>query len=136
MPPKDVHHLLAVGWTSSGDVDDGGGFPEVCRAHDRRRYHGKLFHILAAEVVKAVYRAARNAERLSWSYLDGRSLNRPCQDAFDPIDDFLVSVIAMGGRGQLLPGRNSKLEYGCAAARIFAGNEEADTERTYRDCFF
>ena len=64
MPTEDLHHLRAVGRAASGGPDDFGRFAEVRGTHDRRGDDAELFHILAAEVVEAMGRAAGNAQRL------------------------------------------------------------------------
>src|SRR5215472_1443545 len=136
MSPKYIHHLLAVWRTSSGGADYFRGFAEVRGPHDRRRNDGELFHVLAAEIVEAVYRAARDTKRLPGTNLDGCAVNRPCKDALDTIDNLLVSVVLVCRGGQLLPDWYAKLKYGCATVRMFTRNEEPDTEPTNLDGFF
>lgn len=136
MSPKYIHHLLAVRWTAPGGADYFGGFAEISRPHDRRRYEGELLRVLAAEIIEAVYGAARNAKRLSWPNLDGRAVNRPCEDAFDTIDNLLVSVILVGRRSQLLPNWDAKLKNGRAPLRISACNKKPDAYRANADGFF
>jgi hypothetical protein len=61
MTPEDLHYLRAV-WRSAGrGTDHLGSFAEIRGAHYRRGYDGELFHVLAAEVVEAVYRAPGDA---------------------------------------------------------------------------
>src|SRR5512139_3050000 len=103
MTPEDVHHLRAVGRAAAGGTDYFGSFAEVRGAHYRRGYDGELFHILAAEVVEAVYRTSGNAQRLPGTNLDGRAVDRPGQDALDAVEDLLVGVVLVGRRRQLLP---------------------------------
>jgi hypothetical protein len=61
MAPEDVHHLRAVGRAAASGIDYFGRLAEVRGAHYRRGYDGELLHILAAEVVEAMYRASGNA---------------------------------------------------------------------------
>jgi hypothetical protein len=89
---EDVHHFRTIRWTSGGSVDYCGGLAEICRPHDRRGYDGELFHILVAAIVEAVHRASGDAQRLSGTNLDGRTVNRPGKDALDTIEDFLVGI--------------------------------------------
>ncbi len=63
MTPEDVHHLRAVGRAAASGTDYFGCLAEVRGAHYRRGYDGKLFHILAAEVVEAMYRASGGIHR-------------------------------------------------------------------------
>jgi hypothetical protein len=109
MTPEDVHHLRAVGRAADGGIDYFGSFPEVRGAHYRGGYDGKLFHILAAEVIEAVHRASGDAQRLPGANLDGRAVNRPGKDALDTVEDLLEGVVLMRRRRQLVPGRDDKL---------------------------
>ena len=136
MSPKYLDHFLAVGRASCRDTDHFGRFAKVRRPHDRRRYDRELFHVIAAEIVEAVYRAARDTKRLPRTNLDGCPVNRPGKDAFDTIDNLLVSVVFVGRGGQHLPDWDAKLKHGCTAEGIFTGNEEADTYWTNLDGFF
>jgi hypothetical protein len=61
MTPKDVCHLLTVGWTIESNVDYFCRLAEVCRTHDSGADDDELLYILTSEVVKAVYRASRYA---------------------------------------------------------------------------
>jgi len=110
MPPEDVYHLHAVGRAASGGTDDFGRFAEVRGTHDRRGDDAELFHILAAEVVKAMGRAAGDAQRRAGTHLDGRAVHRPGQDALDPVEDLLVGVVLVGRCRQLLPGGDEYLD--------------------------
>ena len=74
MTSEDVHHLRAVGRAAAGSTDYLGSFAEERRAHYRRAYDGELFHIRAAEVVKAVHRTSGDAQGLP-----GTNLNRRCR---------------------------------------------------------
>src|SRR6516165_10482673 len=105
MTPEDVHHLRAVGRAAVG------GFAEVRGAHYRRAYDGELSHIRAAEVIKAVYRASGDAQRLAGTNLDGRAVHRPGKDALDTVEDLLVGVVLVGRRRQLLPDGDENLEH-------------------------
>ena len=61
---EDLHHLRAVGRPTGSGIDYMCSFAEIGGAHYRRAYDGKLFHIRVAEVIKAVHRASRDAQRL------------------------------------------------------------------------
>jgi len=61
MTPEDVHHLRAIGRAAASGTDYFCRLAEVCGAHYGRGYDGELFHILAAEVVEAMYRASGDA---------------------------------------------------------------------------
>src|SRR5438067_11016101 len=111
MTAEDIHHFRTIGWTSAGSVDYFGGFAEVRRAHDRRGYDRELFHILVAEIVEAVHRASRNAERLPRTNLDRRAVDRPRKDTLDTIEDFLVGIILVSRCCQLLPDRDEHLKH-------------------------
>ena len=126
MTPEDVYHLSAVGRAAGGGTDYFGSFPEVRGAHYRRGYDGELFHILAAEVIEAVHRAAGDAQRLPGTNLDGRAVNRPGKDALDTVEDLLVGVVLVGRRWKLLPGGDENLEHGHAAVGIIAREEKPD----------
>jgi hypothetical protein len=80
MTPEDFHHFRAVG-RAFGSADYFGSLAEVRGAHDRGGYDGELFHILAAEVIKAVHRSSWDAQRLPGTNLDWRAVNRPGKDA-------------------------------------------------------
>ena len=136
MTPEDVHHLRAVGLAASGGTDYFGSFAEVRRAHYRRRYDGQLLHIRVAEVIEAMQRTSGDAQRLSWTNLDGRAVNRPGKDAFDTIEDLLVSVVLVGRRRQLVPDGDENLEHGRAAVGIIASEEEPDPYRANLDGLF
>ena len=71
---EDACHLRAVRRAAAGGTDDFGGFAEVRRAHHRGAYDSELFHIHAAELIKAVDRASRDEQRLP-----GTNLNRRCR---------------------------------------------------------
>ena len=64
MTPEDVRHLRAVRRARGGGTDDFGRLAAGRGAQDRQGDDGELFHILAAEVIEAVHRAARDAQRL------------------------------------------------------------------------
>src|SRR5580704_4269836 len=126
MTPEDVHHLRAVGRAADGGIDYFGSFPEVRGAHYRRGYDGKLFHILAVEVIEAVHCASGDAQRLPGTNLDGRAVNRPGKNSLDTIYDFLVGVVLVRRRRQLLPSGDEKLERRRATTGIIARVEEPD----------
>jgi hypothetical protein len=111
MTPEDFHHFRTVGRPVGGGTDYFGSFTEVRGAHYRRGYDGELFRIIAAEVIEAVHRPSGDAQRLPGANLDGRSVNRPGKYALDAIEDLLVSIVLVGWRCQLLPGRDENLEY-------------------------
>src|SRR6516225_8662917 len=96
MTSEDVHHFCAVGWAASSSTDYFGSLAEVRGTHDRRRNYAELFHILAAEVIEAVRRATGYAQSLPGTNFDGCAVNRPCKDALDTIEDFLVGVVLVG----------------------------------------
>ena len=75
MTAEDLHHFRSVRWAASGGIDCLSRFLEVCGAHYRRGYDGELFHIHAAELIKAVDRASRDEQRLP-----GTNLNRRCRE--------------------------------------------------------
>ena len=64
----------------------------------------ELFHILTAEVIKAVHHATGDAQRLPGANLDGPAVNRPGKDALDTVEHLLVGVVHVGRGFQLLPG--------------------------------
>src|SRR5437867_13126801 len=103
-----------------------GGLAEVRGPHDRSRYDGELFHILVAKIVEAEHRASGDAQRLPGTNLDGRAVNRPGKDALDTVEDLLVCIVLVGGRRQLLPDRDEKLEHRDASVGIISGEEESD----------
>src|SRR5215472_16956766 len=136
MTAEDLHHFRAIRWATGGSVDYFGGLAEVCGPHDRRGYDGELFHILVAEIVEAVHRASGDAQCLPGTNLDGRAVNRPGKDALDSVEDFLIGIVLVGRRRQLLPDRHENLEDRDASAGIITGDEESDLERTNLDCLF
>jgi hypothetical protein len=69
MTAEDVLHLLTVGRAAGGGSDHFSSFAEICRAHYRWGYEGKLFHILAAEVIEGALRLGY-AQRLPGSVRD------------------------------------------------------------------
>src|SRR5438067_1145533 len=75
------------------DTELGRFVAEVCGAHYRGRYDGELFHILGAEIIEAVHRASRDAQRLPGTNLDGRALNRPGKDALNTVEYLLVLIV-------------------------------------------
>ncbi len=93
MTAKDVHHFRAIGRAAAGCVDYFGGLAEVRGLHNRRGYDGELFHILVSEIIEAVHRAPRDAQRLPGTNLNGRAVNRPGKDALNTVEDLLVDVI-------------------------------------------
>ena len=64
MTPEDVHHFRAIGRAIASGVYYFGSFSEVRGAHYRGGYDGELPHILVAEIIEAVHRATRDAQRL------------------------------------------------------------------------
>jgi len=126
MTPEDVHHLRAVGRAADGGIHYFGSFAEVRGAHYRRGYDGKLFHILAAEVIEAVHRASGDAQRLPGTNLDGRAVYRPGKNSLDTIEDLLVGVVLVGRRRQLLPSGDENLERRRPTTGIIAREEEPD----------
>ena len=111
MTPEDFCHLFAVWRAINRSVNYFGRLAQICRAHDRRADNDELLHILTAKVVKSVYRAWRYAQRLARTNLDGDAVNRPCKDTLYAIEDFLIGVILVGRRRQLLSCGGEKLEY-------------------------
>jgi hypothetical protein len=111
MTAEDLRHFLAIGRVAGGSVNDFGGLAEVRGSHDRRGYDGELFHILVAEIVEAVHRTSGDAQGLSGTDLDGRAIDGPSKDAPESIENFLVGIIIVGRRCQLLPDRNENLKY-------------------------
>ena len=103
MTAEDLHHFRSVRWAASGGIDCLSRFLEVCGAHYRRGYDGELFHILIAEIIEAMYRAARDAQGLPGTNLDGLAVDRPGKDALDTVEDLLVGVVLVGRRRELLP---------------------------------
>ena len=80
-------------------------------SHDRRRYDGELFHILAAQIVEAVNRTARNTKSLAGTNLDGPPLNGPREDSFDTVENFFLSIVFVGWTCQLLLNGDGKLKH-------------------------
>src|SRR5215472_15967177 len=126
MTAEDLRHLRPVGRAAGGLVDYFGGFSEVRRAHDRRGYDGQLLDVLAAEVIEAMHRASRDAQRLPGTNLDGRAVHRPSKDALDTVKHLLVGVVLVGWCRQLLPGGDEKLEHRDAAVGVIAGEKESN----------
>src|SRR6266567_2449870 len=126
MTAEEINHFRAIGRAATGGGDYFGGFSEVRGAHYRRGYDGELFHILVAEIIKAVHRATGDAQRLPGTNLDGRAVDRPGKDALDTVEDLLVGIVLVGGRRQLLADRDQNLEDRDAPAGIIAGEEESD----------
>src|SRR5215472_4838815 len=133
---EDVHHSRTIRWTSGRSVDYFGGLTKVRRAHDRRGYDCELSHILVAEIIKAVHRASGDAQRLPRTDLDRRAVDRPGKDALDTIENFLVGIVLVSRRRQLLPDRDEHLKHRHAAIGIIAGEEEPDFQRTNFDRLF
>src|SRR6266852_328018 len=90
MTAKDVHHSRAIGRAAASCVDYFGGLAEVRGPHNRRGYDGELFDILVSEIIEAVHRASRDAQRLPGTHLNGRAVNRPGKDALNTVVDLLV----------------------------------------------
>ena len=68
--------------------------------------------------------------------LDGRAVNRPGEDALDAVEGLLVSIVLVGWRRQLLPGRDENLEHGSITVGITAREEEPNPYRTNLDALF
>jgi hypothetical protein len=111
MTPEELHHFRTVGRPTGSGTDYFGSFTEVRGAHYCRGYDGELFRVIAAEVIEAVYRTSGDAQRLSRANLDGRSVNRPGNDALDAVENLLVSIVLVGRSRQLLPGGDENLEH-------------------------
>src|SRR5215467_10118796 len=126
MTAKDLCHLRPVGGAAGGLVDYFGGFSEVRRAHNRRRYDGQLLDVLVAEIIEAMYRTSRDAQRLPRTNLDGRAVHRPSKDTLDTVEHLLVGVVLMGRCRQLLPDGDEKLEHGDAAVGVITGEKESN----------
>jgi hypothetical protein len=97
MTPENVHHLRSVGWTAASSRNYCSSFTEVLWPHNCWRYKDQLFHILASEVIEAVHRATGNAQRLPGADLNGGSVNRPSQDAFNPVKGLLIGFVLWAG---------------------------------------
>ncbi len=102
MTAEDINHFRAIG-RAAGGGDYFGGFSEVCGAHYRRGYDGELFHILVAEIIEAVHRASRDAQRLPGTNLDGRAVNRPGKDTLDTVENLLVGIVLVAGAASFCP---------------------------------
>src|SRR5438445_6053328 len=129
MSPEDLDHLGRVRWPSRGGIHDLAGFPKVGWTHDRRSDYRQLLRILRTKVVEAMDGAARDADGLAGPDLDGLAIDGPGHHTLDPVQRLLVSVVFVGWRGQLLPGRDRHFEDGDAAVGVVAGQEEANAER-------
>ena len=93
MTRENLRHLRAVGRAAAGHSVYLGSFADVRGDHYRRAYDGELFRIRVTEVIKAVHRASRDAQRLPGTNLDRRAVDRPCQDARDSLEDLLIAVV-------------------------------------------
>jgi len=111
MTPEDIYHLHRVGRAALGSTDYFGSFTEVRGAHYRWGYDDKLFYILATEIIETVNRTSGDTQRLTWTHLDRRAVNRPGKDTLDTIEDLLVGVILVGRRHQLLTCGDEKFEH-------------------------
>ena len=136
MSPEDLHHLGRVRWPAGGGIHHLAGFSEVRWTHDRRSDYRQLLRIFRTEVIEAVYGTAWYAQGLAGSELDSLAVNGPGQHTLDPVQRLLISVVLVGGGGQLLPGRDRHFEDGDATVGVLAAQKEADTERTDPDSLF
>src|SRR6478736_9386677 len=100
-----------VGRPTGRGVEDGRSVAEVAGAEDAGGDDRERPGVVLAEVVEPVHRAARDAERLARGDVDRRALDRPGQDASEPVDRLLVAVVAVCGRHLRADG-NVELEDG------------------------
>jgi hypothetical protein len=120
MSPEDFHHLGRVWWSTGGGIHRLAGFSKVRWTHDCRSDYRQLLRIFRTEVIEAVYGTARYAQGLAGSELDSLAVNGPGQHTRDPVQRLLISVVLMGGGGQLLPGRDRHFEDGGATIGVLA----------------
>ena len=85
-------------------------------------------------VVELVDGAAGDAERLAGADVGRVALDRPGQDALEPVDRLLVAVVAVRGR-DLRPGRDVELEHRDRPAGLLALDQESDRQRPDLDLF-
>src|SRR5215218_130412 len=71
-------------------------------------------------------RAARDAQRLTRSDLDGRVLDRPRGNALEAVDRLFEAVVAVRGR-HLAARRDSHFEHRHTSTRVGALDEEANS---------
>ena len=93
MTVEDVHHFFAIGRATGAGVDYFSRFSEVRGAHYGRGYDSELFHILVPQIIEAMNRASGDAQRLSGTNLDGRTVNRPGKDPLDTVEHLLVGIV-------------------------------------------
>lgn len=80
--------------------------------------------------------ATRNTYCLSRSDFELFSVDRPGQHPVDAVNGLFVMVVAMGRSRQALRGRDNNFKCRDAAARVFAGDQEANRERPYGNVLF
>jgi hypothetical protein len=103
-------------------TEDAGG-------HDRERLRVDI-----VGVVKVVDGTAGDEERLAGADVRRRALDRPGQDALQPVDRLLVAVVAVGGR-DLRAGGNVELEDRDRPSRLLTLDQEADRQLPDPDLF-
>jgi hypothetical protein len=131
MPAHDFGEGFGVGW-GWGDrggcgFGDGGDFAEVVRGEDAGADDGERPGCCGVEVVEAVDRSARDAERVAGADLDFASIEREGDDAFDAVDGLLVGVVAVGD-GHFGSGGDVELEDGDGASGVLAFYQEANRQ--------
>src|SRR4051794_41614150 len=121
----DLADPREVGWPTAGIGEHSGDLAEVVGAEHSRRDDRKRLRVQVAAVIEMMDRAARYAQRLTRSHLDGRVLDRPRGNALEAVDRLFEAVVAVRG-GHLAARRDSHFEHRHTSTRVSALDEEAN----------
>jgi hypothetical protein len=121
-----------VGRPAGRGVEDGSDLAEVLGAEDAGGDHRERPGVDVAGVVELVDGAAEDADRFARADVGRRALDRPRQDALEPVDGLLVAVVAVCGR-DLRTGGDVELEDRYGSCRLLTLDQEPDRQLTDLD---
>ena len=105
-----AHHRCdrsEVGRAADRGVDDGRHLAEVLGAEEARSDDRERRRVDVPSVVERVDDVAGDKESLAGPDLGRRAVDRPGQDALEPVDRLLVAVVAVAG-GDAVAARSSR----------------------------
>ena len=126
-----LHHgsdRREIGRASDRGVDDRRDVAEVVRPEDPWSDDGEGLGVDVPVVVEVVNDSARDAERLARTDVGLASVEGPGQDALQPVDRLLVSVVAVRDR-HVRAGRHVELEECDRTSGRLALEQEANRQR-------
>ena len=134
MAPHHQPDRCEVGWAARCSVENGCHLAEVVGVEDAGSDDRECPGVGIAGVVEVVDCATRDAENLAGADIGRRALDRPGQDALEPVDRLLVAVVTVRGR-DLRAGGYVELENRDRSCRLLALDQEPDRDRPDLDLF-